>query len=61
MWIVVHMAYNKADAYKIKDTLTQEGFLVKLKVIGKEEDGGYEILVPKGEAQEAHEVLVNVY
>ncbi|TCO68772.1 hypothetical protein [Marinisporobacter balticus] len=60
MWTVVYMAHNKVDANKIKEILIQESFLVKLKGIGKEEDGVYEVLVPSGEAEEAHEVLVNL-
>ncbi|WZL72101.1 hypothetical protein QBE52_13450 [Clostridiaceae bacterium 35-E11] len=60
MWTVVYMAHNKADARKIKNALDSEGFLVKIKPIGKEDDRVYEVLVPNAEVEEAHEVLVNL-
>ncbi|QZY56032.1 hypothetical protein [Crassaminicella profunda] len=60
MWTVVYMAHNKADADRIQCHLMNEGFLVKLKPIGREEEGVFEVLVPNGEAEEAHEVLVNL-
>ncbi|WP_053956281.1 hypothetical protein [Inediibacterium massiliense] len=59
MWTVVYMAHNKEDVQKIKRLLDGEGFLVKIKQIGKE-DKVYEVLVPSGEVEEAHEVLVNI-
>jgi len=60
MWTVVYMAHNKADVQKIKQVLVEEGFLVKIRPIGKAEDRVYEILVPNGEAEEANEVLGNL-
>ena len=60
MWTVVYMAHNKADVQKVKRILVEEGFLVKIRPIGKEEDRVYEILVPNGEAEEANEVLGNL-
>lgn len=60
MWTVVYMAHNGTDAQKVKHILDSEGFLVKIRPIGKEEDRVYEVLVPNGEVEEAHEVLVNL-
>jgi hypothetical protein len=60
MWTVVYMAHNEADAHKAKRVLLEEGFLVKVRPIGKEDDKVYEVLVPNGEAEEAHEVLLNI-
>ncbi|SHJ44551.1 hypothetical protein SAMN02745975_02113 [Geosporobacter subterraneus DSM 17957] len=60
MWTVVYMAHNQADGEKIKDLLGSEGFLVKIRAIGKEDDRVYEVLVPNGEVQEAHDVLVDL-
>lgn len=60
MWTVVHMAHNKEDAQRIRCVLSEEGFLVKIRSIGKEEDRVYEVLVPNAEVEEAHEVLVNL-
>ncbi len=60
MWTVVYMAHNEADAQKIKSILDTEGFLVKIRPVGKEDDRVYEVLVPNGEVEEAHEVLVDL-
>jgi len=60
MWTVVYMAHNEADARKVKQILNKEGFLVKIRPIGKEDDRVYEVLVPNGEVEEAHEVLVDL-
>jgi hypothetical protein len=53
------MAHNKVDASRIQSLLMNEGFLVKLRPIGREDEGVFEVLVPNGEVEEAHEVLVN--
>ncbi len=60
MWTVVYMAHNGTDAQKVKEILNLEGFLVKVRAIGKEEYRVYEVLVPNGEVEEAHEVLVDL-
>ncbi|MEW9123540.1 MAG: hypothetical protein AB2421_12605 [Thermotaleaceae bacterium] len=60
MWTVVYMAHNQADGQKIKELLAKEGFLVKIRGIGKEEDRVYEVLVPNSEVEEAHDVLVDL-
>jgi len=60
MWTVVYMAHNEADSQKIKRILDTEGFLVKIKPVGKEDDRVYEVLVPNGEVEEAHEVLIDL-
>ncbi|HHU64281.1 MAG TPA: hypothetical protein GXZ32_08800 [Clostridiales bacterium] len=61
MWMVVYMAQNKSTADKIKDLLSREGFLVKLKPVYKRvssKDNYYEILVPQSEASEVHDILM---
>lgn len=60
MWTVVYMAHNKEDAEKIKRDLSEEGFLVKIRPIGKEDNRVYEVLVPNGEVEEVHEVLIDL-
>nr|WP_264844782.1 hypothetical protein [Caldinitratiruptor microaerophilus] len=59
MWTVVYIAPSKAKADRIKEILTREGFLVNLRVVSQA--GGpsapVEVLVPQGEAREAHEIL----
>jgi len=61
MWMVVYMAQTKETAEQIRNVLTAEGFLVKLKPVYKNvssEENYYEILVPKSEANEAHDILM---
>lgn len=57
MWTVIYMGHNKLDADQKKEILEQEGILVKIKKIGKEEDTLFEILVPKEEVEDAHDIL----
>jgi hypothetical protein len=61
MWTVVYVAPNRPTAEMIKELLTKEGLLVMLRGIGVPQlgdAGAVEILVPKGEVGEAHEILV---
>lgn len=47
----------------LKEMLTKEGLLVMLRSVGVPQlgdSGAVEILVPKGEAEEAHEILAGV-
>ncbi|MCG0278082.1 MAG: glutamate decarboxylase [Thermanaeromonas sp.] len=60
MWTVVYIASSEKAATRLKEILTREGLLVKLRPVGTshgENLGGYEILVPESEAEEAHEIL----
>lgn len=57
MWAVIYMGHNKHDAENIKNALEKEGILVKVRKIGSDEDPVYEILVPKEEVKDAHDVL----
>ncbi|TCS83585.1 glutamate decarboxylase [Tepidibacillus fermentans] len=58
MWTVIYIAPNENVASKIKDQLTAEGFLVKIREsqVSKQ----FEILVPKGELREIQEVLATI-
>ncbi|MGE5561472.1 MAG: glutamate decarboxylase [Chloroflexota bacterium] len=63
MWAVVYIAPNRPVAEMIKDMLTKEGLLVMLRSAGVPQmgdSGAVEILVPQGEAEEAHEILTGV-
>jgi hypothetical protein len=60
MWTVIYVAYNKNDAKKIRNILQDEGFLVRINILGMQDDPLYEIMVPNGEIEEAHEVLINL-
>ncbi|MDP9750490.1 MULTISPECIES: hypothetical protein [Thermoanaerobacter] len=61
MWTVIYMAQDMETAEKVKEVLTKEGFLVKLRPLNKKIDkkGSYcEILVPKTEAQDAQSIII---
>ncbi|MCL6451777.1 MAG: DUF2007 domain-containing protein [Acetobacteraceae bacterium] len=63
MWTVVYIAPNRAVAEMLKDILTREGLLVMLRPgspVHFGDSGNFEILVPEGEVDEAHEVLASV-
>lgn len=60
MWTVVYIAPHKKEAERIKDMLSSEGFLVKLKSVGlsqSSECGPVEVLVPESEVEEAMEII----
>jgi hypothetical protein len=61
MWVVVYMAQSKTMADRIQNMLVAEGFLTKIRPVYKNvavEDNYYEIMVPKSEAPEAHQTLI---
>ncbi|MEW6307908.1 MAG: glutamate decarboxylase [Bacillota bacterium] len=63
MWTVVYIAPNRAIAQMLKDILSNEGVLVVLRTAGIPhlgEAAHVEVLVPEGEAQEAHDILCGV-
>lgn len=57
MWAVIYMGHSEVDADKIQTILEHEGLLVKIRKIGREDNKVFEILVPKEEVEDAHEVL----
>ncbi len=63
MWTVIYIAPNKTAAERIKQLLTNEGILVNLRATGLASAatgaGPVEVMVPQGEAQEAHEILTD--
>lgn len=59
MWTVIYIAPTAKIADRIKDKLTNEGFLVKIRAINLSKQQ-YEILVPAGEVQEIQEVLNSI-
>lgn len=61
MWTVIYMAHDMSTAEKVKDLLTKEGFLVKLRPLNKSIDkkGAYcEVLVPNSEAFDAQSIII---
>lgn len=59
MWTVIYIAPTPKLAENIKEKLTMEGFLVKLRPVNLSKQQ-YEILVPAGEVQEVQEVLNSI-
>jgi len=60
VWTVVYIAPTKKEAEKVRQVLSGEGILVKLKAIGQPQQGincSIEILVPEAEADEALEII----
>lgn len=60
MWQVIYIAPNQQTAEQLRDALSREGVLVSLRAIGMVTPSGsaqVELLVPKGEAREANQIL----
>lgn len=58
MWTVIYIAPTAKIAERIKQKLTEEGFLVQVRGIGiSAAKNQFEILVPAGEVEEVQEVL----
>jgi ribosomal protein S8 len=56
MWTVIYIAPTTKIAERIKEKLSEEGFLVQVRPINLSSQQ-YEILVPEGELEEVQEVL----
>jgi ribosomal protein S8 len=59
MWTVIYIAPTAKIAERIKQKLTEEGFLVKIRAINLTKNQ-FEILVPAGELEEVQEVLNSI-
>ena len=62
MWTVVYLAQSKEIATNLQELLAEEGILVKLRPVSKEEEKNndyFEILVPEAEIEEAHSVIID--
>lgn len=60
MWTVIYIAPNKSAAENLKSVLQREGILVNLRATGLTSGNGnshVELMVPAGEAADAHEIL----
>lgn len=57
MWKVVYIVQSEEHALKIKNMLTENGFLIQIKTSGGKHNKAYEICVPYSEAEDAYEVL----
>ena len=60
MWMVIHMIKSLSAAELLRDRLTAEGFLIRLRPVSHSADAQeayYELLVPRAEAEEARRVL----
>ncbi|WP_248930507.1 glutamate decarboxylase [Paenibacillus hamazuiensis] len=56
MWTVIYIAPTAKICERIKEKMTEEGFLVQVRAISMTKNQ-FEILVPEGELEEAQEVL----
>ncbi|AHD07164.1 glutamate decarboxylase [Paenibacillus larvae] len=59
MWTVIYIAPTANIAERIKDRLTEEGFLVQVRGVSMSKNQ-FEILVPEGEVEEVQEVLNSI-
>ncbi len=59
MWTVIYIAPSAKIADRIKERLTAEGFLVKIRQ-ANEAKAQFEILVPEAELEEIQEVLNSI-
>ncbi len=59
MWKVIYIAPTAKIAERIKDKLTEEGFLVQIRPISLSKQQ-YEIVVPEGELEDVQEVLNSI-
>lgn len=57
MWKVVYIVQSEEHAQRLKNMLTENGFLVQIKTSGGKHNKAYEICVPYSEAEDAYEVL----
>ncbi len=60
MWMVIHMTKSLSAAEFLRDRLTEEGFLVRLRPVSRSAEAQaayYELLVTRAEAEEARKVL----
>ena len=54
MWKTIYIAHTEEQAKKIKQMLTENGFLVQLKSAGGKHNKAYEICLPVSEAEDAY-------
>jgi menaquinone-dependent protoporphyrinogen IX oxidase len=59
MWTVIYIAPTSKIAERIKQKLTEEGFLVQVRPVNVSNQQ-YEILVPEGELEDVQEVLSSI-
>lgn len=62
MWTVVYVAQSKQEMEKVEKALSDQGVLVKIKKIGKNNDEKkclYEILVPQVEVDDAYMIITS--
>ena len=62
MWIIVYITQNKELVDKLQALLEGHGLLVKVRSANRDgatEDNCYEVLVPEGESNEAHSIIID--
>ncbi|NHN31561.1 glutamate decarboxylase [Paenibacillus agricola] len=59
MWTVIYIAPTPKIAERIREKLTEEGFLVQVRAINMTKNQ-FEIVVPEGEVEEVQDVLNSI-
>lgn len=59
MWTVIYIAPTSRVAERIKEKLSEEGFLVQLRPTNISQQQ-FEVLVPEGELEDVQEVLNSI-
>ncbi len=61
MWTTIYMAKGIENAKEIQRVLKNEGFLLKINLIGKEDNEElYEILAPEFEVEDVEEAMIEL-
>lgn len=61
MWTTIYMATGVENAKVIQEILKNEGFLIKINFVGKEnEEDVYEILTPEFEVKEVEQAMIEL-
>lgn len=59
VWLVIHIAQDQSDGERVCELLRREGILATWRPVGAGGEGRVEVLVPAGEAPEAHQILMD--
>lgn len=61
MWTVIYMAKSAEVSKTLKELLTREGLVVKVRAFEKAKHGtlgSYEVMVPESEVDDAHRIII---
>lgn len=61
MWTTIYMATGIENAKEVKEILRNEGFLIKINFVGKEnKEDVYELLAPEFEVEDVEEAMIEL-